>query len=168
MSATRIMVLICGLVFGGFGVMVWFATADVSEDAARLRTEGVLAQAAITEKFTRVTTSTSGIQSSNDYRSNQTQTVHYYVRYSFPVTGGAEHVSYNHVDKETWDRVQEGDRYTVKYVPADPDISTIIEDSYDDQVVIGQIAGSILVGLGSTLIILALGWPAIRRRWRRS
>ena len=159
--------LVAGLVLCGFGTMVMVAASQVSGEAERLRNEGVLGQAVITEKYTEVTTSTSGPQSDNDYRSNQTQTVHYYVRYRFELTGGKEHVSYNNVEKEAWDPVQEGDRYTVRYVPSDPDISTIVDGSYDKQARIGRIAGTILTGLGGLLLVLCLGWPLIRRPVRR-
>ena len=168
MSGLRIMGLVFGVVCAGFGIMVMVATSEVSEEAQLLKTEGALAEATVTEKYTESSTTSSGIESSTDYTANQTTTVYYYLRYSFKLPDGTEQISNNYVEKEIWDRVREGDRYTVRYAASRPEVSTIVDGSYDKQEKIGRIAGSILIGAGAVLLFLALGWPALRRRLRRS
>ncbi|MFC1591465.1 DUF3592 domain-containing protein [Thermodesulfobacteriota bacterium] len=150
LSGGRTIVLLFAIFFAlaGFGALYLQKAGD--ENARRLADEGVTSLATITRKHTDTSHNTnrkaSGIK-------------RYVLEYSFPLAGsGKKWQGDDQVSEAEYDTVETGDQFDVRYWPRDPDIATILEDSFAAGAQLAKTIATVLLSLAALLVLVLLIW----------
>jgi hypothetical protein len=151
LSGMRIIMIVFAVFFAlaGFGARYLQKAND--ENAWRLANEGVTGLATITRKH---------IDTSSNTNRNASGLKRYILEYSFPLAGSdKEWLGDDEVTEAEYDTVQIGDQFDVRYWPQDPDIATILEDSYSAGARLAKTISTVLFGLAALLVLILLIWP---------
>jgi hypothetical protein len=151
LSGMRIIMIVFAVFFAlaGFGARYLQKAND--ENAWRLANEGVTGLATITRKH---------IDTSSSTNRNASGLKRYILEYSFPLAGSdKEWHGDDEVTEDEYDTVMIGDQFDVRYWPQDPDIATILTDSYSAGAKLAKTISTVLFGLAALLVLILLIWP---------
>ena len=151
LSGGRIIVLLFAIFFAlaGFGALYLYKAND--ENAWRLANEGVTSLATITRKH---------IDTSSSTNRDASGMKHYILEYSFPLAGSdKEWQGDDEVTEADYDTVKIGDQFDVRYWPQDPDIATILTDSYSAGAQLAKTISTVLLSLAALLVLILLIRP---------
>lgn len=126
------------------GIGIVFVGTLISEDAARLDTEGVDTQATIIAKreYER--------RSSN----NASTTTYYNLRYHFPLESGGLHYGDRDVSHDFYEEVDVTEQRPLRYLPSDPDLHEIEPGAVGENALYATIFGAVLLLIGAGLLWL--------------
>jgi hypothetical protein len=151
LSGMRMIILLFAIFFAlaGFGAL--YLQKANNENAWRLTYEGVTSLATITRKH---------IDTSSSTNRNASGLKRYILEYSFPLAGSdKEWHGDDEVTEAEYDTVKIGDHFDVRYWPQDPDIATILEDSYSAGAKLAKTISTVLLGLAALLVLILLIRP---------
>ena len=151
LSGGRIITILFAIFFAlaGFGTLYLYKAND--ENAWRLANDGVTSLATITRK--RISTSHNTNRKASGLK-------RYILEYSFPLEGSDKEWQGNdEVAEVEYDSVKIGDQFDVRYWPRDPDIATILKDSYSAGAQLAKTISTVLLSLAALLVLVLLIRP---------
>lgn len=151
LTGRRTIVLLFAIFFAlaGFGARYLQKAND--EKAWRLADEGVTSLATITHKR---------ISTSHNTNRNASGLKRYVLEYSFPLAGSDKEWQGNdEVAEAEYNTVEIGDQFDVRYWPQDPDIATILEDSYAAGAQLAKTISTVLLSFATLLVVVLLIRP---------
>jgi len=151
LSGGRMILTLFAVFFALSGLGMRYLQKANDTNAERLASEGVTSLATITRK--RIDT----IHNTNRQASG---TRRYVLEYSFPLAdGGKKWQGDDEVSESEYDTVKTGDQFDVRYWPADPDIATLLEDSYAAGAQLAKTISTVLLSIAALLTAVLLNRP---------